>query len=143
MATINKINLFGEEFDIEGSTPSPNVLWDGAYYMGGDQSVSLDALISSQPTGIVLVFTTYDSSAGIPLDTNFSSFFVPKNLVANHEGTASTFQMNTVMFGTIATKKLYISDDSITGDDNNTSKGTANGITYNNAHYVLRYVIGV
>ena len=46
-------------------------------------------------------------------------------------------------FGVIASKYLYIHDDKITGSDSNNKSGTANGITYNNAGFVLRYVIGV
>ena len=46
-------------------------------------------------------------------------------------------------FGAIATKYLYVNDAYITGHADNNATGTANGITYNNAGFVLRYVIGV
>jgi hypothetical protein len=47
-------------------------------------------------------------------------------------------------FGLYAAKYLYINDDRIVGNDNNTATGTgACGITYANNGFVLRYVIGV
>ena len=46
-------------------------------------------------------------------------------------------------FGDIASKYLYIYNDRIVGNDVNTTTGTRNGITYNNAKYVMRYVMGV
>lgn len=51
---------------------------------------------------------------------------------------------NDGMFGLMASKYLYIHDDKIGGNDVNGEAGTAaSGITYNNAGFVLRYVIGV
>jgi hypothetical protein len=46
-------------------------------------------------------------------------------------------------FAVVATKYLYINNDRITGHADNNLTGTANGITFNNAGFVLRYVIGV
>ena len=46
-------------------------------------------------------------------------------------------------FATIGTKYLYIYDNYIKGNAENDDSGTTSGITYNNAQYVLRYVIGV
>lgn len=51
---------------------------------------------------------------------------------------------NDGIFGIMASKYLYIHDDKIGGNDVNGQSGTgASGITYNNAGFVLRYVIGV
>ena len=41
------------------------------------------------------------------------------------------------------TKFLRITDTTINGSADNTANGTANGITYNNNRFALRYVIGV
>ena len=117
------------------------VLWSGVDYMEGGKTITLNESVSEQATGIQLIFSTYNS--GIADDTNFNSFFVPKYLVANHNGAGSLFQMNTVTMGNFSTKKLYISNNSIAGDSNNKASGTANGVTYNNSIFVLRYVIGV
>ncbi|MBQ8044649.1 MAG: hypothetical protein IJ272_11005, partial [Clostridia bacterium] len=47
-------------------------------------------------------------------------------------------------FSQVATKYCYIHDDKIVGNANNDKTGTGtSGITYNNTHWVLRYVIGV
>ena len=51
--------------------------------------------------------------------------------------------MNTVNYSMVATKYLYINDESIAGNDSNDDEGTGNGVTYNNKSYVLRYVIGI
>lgn len=40
--------------------------------------------------------------------------------------------MNTVNFSMVATKYLYINNETITGNDSNDDTGTGNGVTYNN-----------
>ena len=118
-----------------------NVLWSGAYYMNGNQTITLSDQISNQASGIVLVFSTYAS--GAPVDANFTEFFIPKEIVAQKPGGGHSFIMAKSLFDAIATKYLYINDGSIAGHANNTLTGSANGITYANNAYVLRYVIGV
>lgn len=118
-----------------------NILWSGAYYMNGNQSVTLSDLISNQASGIVLVFSTYAS--GAPVDANFTEFFIPKAIVAQKPGGGHSFIMAKSLFDAIATKYLYINDGSIAGHANNTLTGSDNGITYANNAFVLRYVIGV
>lgn len=118
-----------------------NVLWSGAYYMNGNQTITLSDLVSNQASGIVLVFSTYAS--GAPIDANFTEFFIPKEMVAQKPGGGHSFIMAKSLFDAIATKYLYINDGSIAGHADNTATGSANGITYANNAYVLRYVIGV
>lgn len=118
------------------------ILWSGELYMTENQQVDLSELVSKQDNGIVLVFSTYQNGAA--LDANFNHFFVPKMFVNLMKGYGSAFQMNTVNFGTIGAKYLYIHDSYIKGNENNDLSGTAtSGITFNNAMYVLRYVLGV
>lgn len=117
------------------------VLWSGNYYMSAAQSIVLSELISEQPNGIVLVFSRFANGASE--NSNYNQFFVSKTHVANHGGAGSAFFMAAVNFSYICAKYLYISNDRITGNDNNTAKGTNNGVTYANDSYVLRYVIGV
>ena len=51
---------------------------------------------------------------------------------------------SSAIFGVMGAKYLYLHDTEITGNADNNKSGTAfSGITYNNAGYVLRYVIGV
>lgn len=117
------------------------ILWSGAQYMSDTQTVTLSAPISAQPHGITLVFSRY--SNGAANDHNFIEFFVPKSLVAQKPGVGHSFLMATNVLTYIATKYLYINDETIVGHANNTATGTANGITYTNNAFVLRYVIGV
>lgn len=120
---------------------SGKILWTGAMYMTAGHKATLSEAVSKQPSGIVLVFSRYDNGAAA--EHNYNSFFVPKALVAAKPGVGSAFRMNTVNFSMVCTKYLYINDATITGNDGNDDTGTANGVTYNNAAYVLRYVIGV
>lgn len=118
------------------------VLWEGASYMQASHTANLSGAVSAQQTGIVLVFSRYSSSTA--QNYHFNSFFVPKALVAAQPGVGHQFLMTTdATFGVIASKYLYINDTNIKGNDNNIATGTANGITYANNGFVLRYVIGV
>lgn len=122
----------------------PKMLWGGdltsGMYMTGDHTANLTEAISAQRHGIVLVFSAYESSS----DTNYSwqCFFVPKQLVALSTS-GHTFTLDQGKFSRTGTKYLYIYDTYIKGHDDNNLTGTANGITYANNKFVLRYVIGV
>ena len=121
---------------------SGTVLWSGGMYMTAGHTIALSETISSQQSGISLVFSEY--ADGAVINSSFTSFFVSKKLVATHSGAGHCFQMITSNLAYFATKYLYISDAKIVGHDNNGLTGTgANGITYNNKRFVLRYVIGV
>lgn len=118
------------------------VLWEGGKYMTADHQAELSEPVSQQDNGIVLVFSTYQN--GAPIDANFNMFFVPKKFVEIMGGYGTAFQMNTVNFNTVAAKYLYIHDTYIAGNENNNLSGAAtSGIAFNNAMYVLRYVLGV
>lgn len=118
------------------------ILWSGAFFMNGGQTIELSEPVSMQSSGIVLMFSRYSSSTA--QNYHWNSFFVHKAWVKAHAGNGHQFFMTTDgSFSVIATKYLYIHDDKIGGNDNNEKSGTANGITYNNAGFVLRYVIGV
>ena len=118
------------------------VLWEGGKYMTADHEANLSEPVSKQDNGIVLVFSTYQD--GAPIDANFNLFFIPKQFVSMWGGYGSAYQMNTVNFNTVGAKYLYIHDTYIKGNENNNLSGTAtSGIVFNNAMYVLRYVLGV
>lgn len=119
-----------------------NVLWSGALLMTADHKIPLSESVSKQFSGIALVFSRIVD--GVAQAHNFNSFYVPKKLIELQAGYGSAFLMATTNFSVACEKYLYISDGHITGNDQNTLTGTgANGIVYNNAAYVLRYVIGV
>lgn len=119
------------------------VLWSGGYYMTAAHVINLSEKVSQQRSGIVLVFSRY--SGGQAQNYHFNHFFISKEWVRMHGGTGCSFIMTTDgLFGIMASKYLYIHDDKIGGNDVNNAAGTAaSGITYNNASFVLRYVIGV
>ena len=123
-------------------TGAGTILWSGAYFMNGNQTINFSEPVSMQSSGIVLVFSRYSSSTA--QNYHWNSFFVHKAWVKAHAGNGHQFLMTTDgSLSVIATKYLYIHNDKIGGNDNNEKSGTANGITYNNAGFVLRYVIGV
>lgn len=118
------------------------VLWSGAWYGGGGQTADLSEAVSAQPTGIMLVFSRYTS--GTAHNYNFNHCFVSKEFVRLHEGAGSQFFLTTDgLFNAVASKYFYISDNFISGNNNNIATGSASGITYVNNQFVLRYVIGV
>ena len=113
------------------------ILWNGADHMGGSQSAQLASDISRQLTGVVFVWSQYLNEAAV--DQNWRYFFVPKKHVLSHGG--DDVIMSDAYLG--FRKILYISNSSISGHADNDTSGTSNGIAWNNANYVLRYVIGV
>ena len=124
------------------------LLWSGTTALTDANTITLTEAISQQQSGIVVVFSPYNSSTGAALTYGFSCHFIPKQLV-----TAVVPSINSVLgvtvtmaegkFASNATKFLRITDTTINGSADNTASGTANGITYNNNRFALRYVIGV
>jgi hypothetical protein len=117
-------------------------LWSGAYYMNASQSIDLtDTPISSQPHGIVLIWSAY--SNGQEQNWDWVCTFIPKFFAQNQSGNGILINMNTLDYGSVGSKYVYVSDTQITGHANNTATGTGSGISYKNNHWVLRYVIGI
>lgn len=123
------------------------VLWSGngtdsgGYYMTAGHTISLSEPVLAQPNGIVLVWCAYTD--GKAQNYGFETHFVPKYYVKAHTGCGMDFPLFRQCFSKAGCKYLYINNDTITGHANNNATGTANGITYDNSHWVLRYVIGV
>ncbi len=117
------------------------ILWTGGYYMTETHKITLSEPVSAQPSGIVIVFSRFINGAAE--DTNFQHFFIPKAFIAAKAGFGHTFFMTANKFAVNATKYLYINNTQITGHVDNSATGTVNGITFNNAGFVMRYVIGV
>lgn len=118
------------------------VLWSGAYYMNDSQTITLSKAISKQASGIILVFSYYDSGAA--KDHSFNTHFVSKKQVELFPNCGHTFMMGiNAGFSSIGAKYLYFTDTTISGHSGNTTSGTNSGITFDNSKYVLRYVIGV
>lgn len=123
------------------SSHGGKILWTGTWYMTAGHVANLTEKITEQMSGAVLVFSRYES--GAVADNNFQFFFVPKAFISQFKGYGCSFLLAANKFGAIATKYLYINDNYITGHADNNLTGTTNGITFNNAGFVMRYVIGV
>ena len=102
------------------------VLWSGIQYMTADHTITLSEPISQQTSGIVLIFSAYDSGAK---PYNFHCFFVPKQFVSLYNGKGMYFSLVDFDPANDARKYLYIKDTTIQGNANNGG--------------VLREVIGV
>lgn len=117
-------------------------LWTGGWCMTSGHIANLSEPISSQQYGIVLVWSEYAN--GQVYNDQWHTFFVPKDLIRSNP----TIRYNCLFSGYgnmsyMASKMITIKDSQISGDDNNNRSGTNSGISYNNARYILRYVIGV
>lgn len=120
------------------------VLWSGGSYMGSSHVANLSQKVSDQDHGIVLVFSGYDNTNNVALNSSWSTHFVPKEMIQYNGGGGQTFLMaiNSAM-SDFGSKYLYIEDNKILGHVSNTQAGTgASGITFSNNKYVMRYVIG-
>lgn len=119
-----------------------NILWSGsAMWPNASQTANFSQTVSKQPHGIVLVFRGYNSGVQ---NGDWHSFFVSKHEVAKHGGQGHCFFLSHTPSVMFATKYIYISDNRLTGHDNNSkSETTSEGITYRNNRYVLQYVLGV
>lgn len=137
----NKLTIRPGYLEFEnGVSISPNqkVLWEGVYWMRGDQTITFNSseTVSKQLFGIVLVWSGY--SNGKANNGDVHTQFIPKWCVT---GKSMAFCM-TDAYRHID-KYFYVYDDKIVGNNINGTNGTEGGITYDNSHCVLRAVIGV
>ena len=121
-------NLIMQDYDVKEQT----VLWSGVYYMSAGQTVNLSQTISSQKTGIVLIFGAY--SNGTAQHYNHTCYFIPKTFINYWEGDGVMIPMGGDE-GVSGSKYVYVSDNKITGNAKNE--------TTNNKKWVLTQVIGV
>lgn len=128
----NGLSINGREYGVNKVLASP------AWYMKADQTVNLSEPVSSQPHGIVLVWSAYTSGEG-PKNYDWYFGFVPKYHINIANGSGCFF-INPYKG---MCKYVYIHNTKIVGNSNNYGKVTSNGISYDGAKYVLRYVVGV
>ena len=119
------------------------LLWSGAYYMTSTHKANLDQKVSEQPNGIVLIWSQYDRTNSQVSNMRFQFTFIPKYYVSAFSGYGVSVILGASKFANICTKYVYVTDNQITGNDENDDYGTSNGITYDNRNYVLRAVVGV
>ena len=121
-----------------------NILWSGAIYMHGTQTIDLEESVSSQPSGIVLAWSYWNGSSAENTDWHYT--FIPKWHVLAQGGASINCGAWSygAHFNYVATKMVYVSNNQITGYANNSQSGTgSSGIKYDNSKFVLRYVLGV
>ena len=121
-----------------GDTPC---LWDGGAWMFASQSVTLNAPISEQPHGIIVIFALFDPTTNSLTNVMTNPFFVPKSAI-NYDYIFTMFWENAWQ---MCTKRVTIQNTCIIGNDQNKSAAfKANtGITTSPQYFVLRRVYGV
>lgn len=121
-----------------GNTPC---LWDGGACMFASQSVTLNAPISEQPHGIIVIFALFDPTTNSLTNVMTNPFFVPKSAI-NYDYIFTMFWENAWQ---MCTKRVTIQNTCIIGNDQNKSAAfKANtGITTSPQYFVLRRVYGV
>lgn len=123
--------------------PWNKILWSGAYYMNDTQTATLSESVSSQPNGIVLIWSYYVDGAAD--NSNFRPFFIPKQFVTSHNGKGISMFLTNSGLTVVASKYIYVSDTKLTGHSNNgaAASAKASGVTSTPRQFILRYVIGV
>lgn len=121
-----------------------NVLWSGELIMNASEQAVLTESILSQPHGIILVFSAYDTASGQVGDWWWNTQFIPKKFVEQHPWVKYCFNLSggadAVGFGR---KMLGFYDTKVIGDNANQGAYTAGGVRYENNRFVLRCVYGV
>lgn len=122
------------------------LLWTGMYYMhapnGNPQIAELSEPISKQANGIELVFAPYNAETKSIKPGNWEIRQIPKSFVKNHYGERTCFVMTEDRFDAITKKWLIVRDEELEGIEANNVSGENNGISYNNARFVLTEVRG-
>ena len=129
-------------------TQAGNVLWDGAevdadtrgLYMNADHTATLKQKVSEQPHGITLVFSLFSLDEYQARNEQMVEHQILKKSVSLFKGNGFAIPIFTPWQNAI--KYLYIHDDKIVGNNKNSQDFTVGGISYSNARFVLRYVIG-
>lgn len=119
------------------------ILWSGDKQMGEEDIITLSEGIEFQRSGIMLVWTPSEES-GNRTDENIQCQVISKASVALMPNTTHTVLLANTIFNVMAAKTVIVNRITIFGNSYNTAAGTSSvsGITYNNRHYSLKYVIG-
>jgi hypothetical protein len=117
------------------------ILWSGATHLVETETITLNAPVSAQPNGIILVWSGY--SNGQVRNWNVTYCFVPKQHIELFSGEGVSMTMYGSRFDVFCSKYVYVEDTQLTGNEHNDATGKNNGVTYDNTAFVLRYVLGV
>ena len=142
LTTQDPVALFKDYVDATTARSSiaPNVLWQGALHMSGSQQANLSSNLNEQMIGIYLCWKEYTD--GVATE-NRTYQFIPKGVPS---GCAFDQFLTNRGAGLIGNKQVYVYDDRIVGDDNN-SRGEYTASTTNlrmsNNRWVLAEIIGI
>lgn len=117
------------------------ILYSGGAWMTAEHSWTLSEPVGKQPHGIVLVFSDCENNQAS--NKGWTQFFISKSFVAERAGEGFAFPLFSYNFSALGVKHLFIFGNKIVGSDENSQSGTVNGVTYSNARFMLRYVLGV
>lgn len=141
---LNADNLNAMQDNIEDAIEKlegGKLLWEGAMIMNEFQHIDLSERISQLNNGLILIWAPYNNITHEAQEWGLVHTFISKlQLQYGNSVSCPIFHTD---FSLIACKVLYIGDNIITGKIENAASGTRNGITFNNADYVLRAVVGV
>lgn len=103
-------------------------LWEGIFYPTASQVVSVPKALSKCRTGWELIWSDYDAgSPGTANDLDFAVTRVPKYMASKFSGKAMLHAvpsgLNTST-STVINKRLFITDTTITGHDDNNASGS-------------------
>ena len=131
-------------YGIDGITcngSAMKLLWDGANYMNGAQTITFynEETVLKQFSGIVLVWSRYNTNTNQASNSDVHTQFISKWCVKEMNGAGHTFVDPYRHFD----KYFYVYNDKIVGNDVNEHPGTEGGLSYDNRNCVLRAVIGV
>ena len=131
-------------YGIDGITcngSAMKLLWDGANYMNGAQTITFynEETVLKQFSGIVLVWSRYNTNTNQASNSDVHTQFISKWCVKEMNGAGHTFVDPYRHFD----KYFYVYNDKIVGNDVNRHPGTEGGLSYDNRNCVLRAVIGV
>lgn len=110
--------------------------------MNSNQTLYLEEKLSDQLNGIILVWSFYN---GDVKNWGWNFTVVPKIFVTDNTdgGGMSTFMSESATLGNVGVKYIYVKDDRIIGNENNSKSGTGpSAIKYYNNKFVLRWVYG-
>lgn len=111
--------------------------------MNGSQSVTLSEPVSSQLTGIVLVWRQYSNGSALAGSAHYQ--YVPKSAVADYPGMGTGCLMTSATASVIGSKYVYVSDSTIKGHEANDRDATTlgSGLTVTPSAWVLTDVYSV
>ena len=123
-----------------------SLLWSSAsgIWLNASQTASLSRPVSSQHSGIVLVWRQYDDDSSSAIAGSAHYQFVPKSAVAKYPGMGTGVLLMSATANVMGCKYAYIHDDRIVGHNNNqaTAYTTSSGITLDPRNWALTEVYG-